>query len=544
MSVRVIFLGGLGAIGRNCAVLEDQGRLMVVDVGLMFPEEDMLGVDLVFPDWSWLVERSDQVEGVVLTHGHEDHVGALSYFLRDLNVPVYGTEFTLEMAGGRLEGAAVSTDFRQVQPHRWYEQGPFRFSHIPVVHSVPDATAVVFDTSEGIVLHSGDFKLDPTPIGSYITDLPAFASLGQQGVRLLLSDSTNAEVPGFVPSERSLADPIYSIIRDAPSRVIAACFSSHVHRIRQIAEAGLRTKRKLAFLGFSMERITSTATELGLLDLPSDSVVEINQLLSLPPHQQLLITTGSQGEPFAALSRMSRGHHRVVKVKPKDTILISAHPIPGNETAVSRVISRLTHRGAQVFHGRNANVHVSGHGYRKELQTFINVVRPQAFVPVHGELRHLHAHAELAREMGVPWVEVLEDGDAVMLEGTTTYVERKAVKADYVYFGGSEIWCADHDILGQKRQLANGGMLAISVVVDDENGQVLVGPILEARGMSYHLEEWFDQVQDAVIDAIRRRGKGLWDKQATVAAIRSAASKVLRSHSSRCPLITAIIHYV
>jgi ribonuclease J len=338
VTVRVTFLGGLGEIGRNCAALEVDGKIVLIDCGLMFPEEEMLGVDLVFPDWSWLVERGADVVGVVLTHGHEDHIGALPYFLRDLNVPVYGTAMTLGLAAGRIEELGVEADLRTIEVGKPVNLEPFRFALINVAHSVPDACAVAFDTPEGVVLHTGDFKLDPTPIDSRATDLATLALLGRRGVRLLLSDSTNAERPGFVPSERTLSDSIKDIVSHAPGRVIAACFSSHIHRIQQIVDSAVASGRKLAIFGRSLQRNTSVAQSLGRLEVPADQVVDITELLELPAERQLLLTTGSQGEPFAALSLMAQGRHKFVEIGAGDTILLSATPIPGNETAVSRVI--------------------------------------------------------------------------------------------------------------------------------------------------------------------------------------------------------------
>ncbi|MCB1247456.1 MAG: ribonuclease J, partial [Acidimicrobiia bacterium] len=305
MTVSVTFLGGLGEIGRNCAAVEIDGKIALIDCGLMFPEEDMLGVDLVFPDWSWLVERAKDIECVILTHGHEDHVGALGYFLREVNVPVYGTKLTTELARSRIDELGVESDLRAVAYKEWTTHEPFEFSLIPVSHSVPEASAVALNTPEGIIIHSGDFKLDPTPIDHRPTDLPAFATLGRNGVRLLLADSTNAEKPGFEPSESSVGKPISDVIRDAQGRVIAACFSSHVHRVQQIATAGIQAGRKVAFFGRSMHKNTGIAAELGILDVPDDAVVDIKDLANFPPDKQLMITTGSQGEPFAALSLMS-----------------------------------------------------------------------------------------------------------------------------------------------------------------------------------------------------------------------------------------------
>ena len=541
MSVSVTFLGGLGEIGRNCAALEVEGKIALIDVGLMFPEEDMLGVDLVFPDWSWLVERKNDVSCVVLTHGHEDHMGALAYFLRDIPVPVYGTELSVRMAEGRIEEVGVESDLRTIQQKKWITHGPFKFMLIPVSHSVPDASAIAFETPEGIVLHSGDFKLDPTPIDGRPTDLPAFASLGQRGVRLLLADSTNAEKEGFEPSESSVGRPIADVISDAPGRVMAACFSSHVHRVQQIADAGVAAGRKVAFFGRSMHRYTTLATELGILEVPDGSVVDIKDLASYPPEQQLLITTGSQGEPFAALSLMSQGRHKFVELGEGDTVLISAKPIPGNETAVSKVISNLMRRGARVVHGRNSHVHVSGHAAREELLTFLNLVRPTAFVPVHGEYRHLAAHAELARAMGVRQVDVLEDGDRVIIDGKKTFVERRAVPAGYVYLDGSAVGDVQGGVLRDRSHLADEGVVVVTVGIDHDNGEIIFGPDLDSHGLMDDPSVILEKAADAVRTAIESHDSGRTDHAEMQKTVRQAAGKVIRAETSRRPVILPII---
>lgn len=541
MSVSVTFLGGLGEIGRNCAALEVEGKIALIDVGLMFPEEDMLGVDLVFPDWSWLVERKKDVSCVVLTHGHEDHMGALAYFLRDISVPVYGTELSVKMAEGRIEEVGVKSDLRTITQNKWTSHGPFKFMLIPVTHSVPDASAIAFDTPEGIVLHSGDFKLDPTPIDGRPADLPAFAALGKQGVRLLLGDSTNAEKEGFEPSESSVRQPIADVIRDAPGRVIAACFSSHMHRVQQIADAGVAAGRKVAFFGRSMHKYTTLASELGILDVPDASVVDIKELRDHPPEQQLLITTGSQGEPFAALSLMSQGRHKFVELGNGDTVLISAKPIPGNETAVSKVISNLIRRGARVVHGRNSHVHVSGHAAREELLTYLNLIRPTAFVPVHGEYRHLSAHADLARRMGVPQVDVLEDGDRVTVDGDKTYVERRAVPAGYVYLDGSAVGDVQGGVLRDRSHLADEGVVVVTVGIDHDNGEIVFGPDLDSHGLMDDPSSVLKKAADAVRSAIAEHDSGRTDHAEMQKTVRQAAGKVIRSETSRRPVILPII---
>ncbi|HUF95953.1 MAG TPA: ribonuclease J [Acidimicrobiia bacterium] len=541
MSVSITFLGGLGEIGRNCAAIEIEGKIALIDCGLMFPEEDMLGVDLVFPDWSWLVKRKKDVACVVLTHGHEDHMGALGYFLRDINVPVYGTQLSVEMARGRIEELGVEGDLRTIVFKKWTTHGPFKFMIIPVSHSVPEAGGIAFDSPEGIIVHSGDFKLDPTPIDGRPTDLPAFAALGERGVRLLLSDSTNAEKEGFEPSESSVGPAIRDLIRDSKGRVIAACFSSHMHRVQQIADAGVAAGRMISFFGRSMHRYAGLAGDLGILDVPNKSVVDIKKLNDYPPERQLMITTGSQGEPFAALSLMAQGRHRFVELGEGDTVLISAKPIPGNETAVSKVISNLIRRGARVVHGRNSHVHVSGHAAREELLTFLNVVRPQAFVPVHGEYRHLHAHTELARTMNVPWAEVLEDGDSVVVDGNKTRVERRAVPAGYVYLDGSSVGDVKNAVLRDRSHLADEGVVVVTVGIDHKTGKIVYGPDLDSHGVMDDPEAVLKKAAAAVKKSLQEHAGGRSDINELQKTVRQAVGKVLREETSRKPVIVPVV---
>ena len=521
MSVRISFLGGLGDIGRNCASLEVGGKLALIDCGLMFPEEHMLGVDLVLPDFASVLARRDDFECIVLTHGHEDHIGALPYLLAEVNVPVYGTELAVALASHRIDEAGIDADLRIVATGTWTEHGPFKFMLVPVSHSIPQGAGVAFDTPEGIVVHSGDFKLDPTPIDGVPTDLPEFAALGRRGVRLLLSDSTNAEVPGFVASESSLAQPLYEIVVETKGRLIAACFASHIHRVQQIVDAAVDAGRYVAFMGRTMLRNVPTAEELGLFSVPEDRVLPLEELLRLPPEDAAIVCTGSQGEPFAALSMMAVGQHRWVQVGEGDTVLISARPIPGNETKVSRVVNGLLRRGARVFHGNNANVHVSGHGAREELKTFINVIRPQGFVGIHGEYRHLLAHGAIAREMKVPDVMVCEDGDAVVLDEGRAWREEDAVPAAYVFVDGLEVAGSVQGVIRDRQHLAEDGVVVVTLAVDGHTGEIVQGPDLESHGFMDDPREVFAGAARAIaeeipavelpIDAanVRRRVKGI-----------------------------------
>ena len=538
MSVRITFLGGLGEVGRNCAALEVEGRICLIDCGLMFPEADMLGVDLVFPDWSWVVERSDDVECVVLTHGHEDHVGALGYFLKQVNVPVYGTDLSLQIAGERIKELGVTPDLRPVPTGEEIRHGPFFFTLIPVCHSIPDAVALAFDTPEGVILHSGDFKLDPTPIDDRATDLGALAEFGDRGVRLYLGDSTNAEKGGFVPSESSLAGPITDIVRNARGRVIAACFSSHIHRVQQIVDAGVAAGRKVALAGRSMMRNSRIASELEVLRLPDGHVVSVNELLRFHPSQQLLIATGSQGEPFSALSRMSNRTHRQISLEKGDTVLISATPVPGNEKAVSKLVSGMLRLGANVYHGLNSPVHVSGHGARDELAVMLRLVRPEAFVPVHGEYRHLHAHARLAEEVGVEQVEVLEDGDRVVMEGDDLWVERAVVEADYVFLDGSSLGGVQTRVLRDRSRLSEAGVVTVAVVIDAGTGELVYDPSFTSWGLVDDPVSVLDVAADEVVELVSARmADGLTDRDQLRAVVRRTVARVVRAETRQRPVV-------
>ena len=539
MTVRVGFLGGLGEIGRNCALVDVAGDLVLLDCGLMFPEVDMLGVDLVLPDFSSVIERRDDVRCVILTHGHEDHIGSLAYFLREVNVPVYGSALTIALAGSRVEEMGIDADLRAVEPLEWVEEGSIKFALVHVAHSVPQATGVVFETPEGTIVHSGDFKLDPTPIDGKPTDLATFAGFGRRGVRLLLGDSTNAEVPGFVPSEATVGKPLAEFVARADGRVILACFASHVHRVQQAINAVAASGRKLAFLGRSMLRVTAIAAELDALDIPKNLVVSLDELAELPPEQTAIICTGSQGEPFAALSLMASGNHRSITLEPTDTVILSATPIPGNETAVSRVINNLSRLGVTVHHGRNAPVHVSGHAARDEVRTFINVIKPSAFVPVHGEYRHMRANADLAREVGVPEVEICQDGDMLVLRNGKLSIERGALPAGYVYLDGSGIGDVE-EVLRDRRHLADDGVLIVAVGYEISSGDIVFGPDVYSHGVSDEPDALHAAVAERVIQTLA--GLDVPSDLDTVRRkVRTAGGRAVKKALNRRPVVFPVL---
>jgi ribonuclease J len=539
VTVRVAFYGGLGEIGRNCATIEIGGRMAMVDAGLMFPEEDMLGVDLVLPDFTSVIDRGDALSFVALTHGHEDHIGSLGYLLREVNVPVYGTLLTVELARARVGELGIDADFRVIETGTWIEHGDFRFAFIPVTHSVPDATAIAFETPEGVILHTGDIKLDPTPIDGVTTDLQSFAGFGRRGVRLLLADSTNAERPGVVDSEKTVGVRISELVHEAEGRVLIACFASHLHRVQQSIEAAVADGRKFAFIGRSMLRNSEIAQQIGALDIPDGSLVELDELLALPPEQAAIISTGSQGEPFAALSLMAAGEHRSITLDGTDTVIISATPIPGNEKRVSRVINNLSRIGVTVHHGRNTHVHVSGHAAAEELKVLYNVIKPQGLVPVHGEHRHMYANAAIARSVGIPEVEVCEDGDVVVLEDGAMRVERGAVSAGYVYVDGLEVGESE-GVIRDRRHLADDGVMLITVGVDVRKGDIVFGPDVDSHGVTGDSQELHDAVEARVKQGIGTLDRPI-DPDALRRRVRNAGRKAVQNHIKRRPVVIPVV---
>jgi ribonuclease J len=539
MTVKIGFLGGLGEVGRNCATIDIDGATAMIDCGLMFPEEDMLGVDLVLPDFASVLARRDDLQCIVLTHGHEDHIGSLAFLLKDVNVPIYGTPLTVEFARARIEEYGLTPDLRSVDHYEWVDHGPFRFTFIPVSHSIPDAAGVAFDTPEGIVLHSGDFKLDPTPIDGVPTDLRSFGAIGKRGVRLLLADSTNAERPGYVPSEVTVGERLDEIVSHADGRIIVACFASHVHRVQQAINAVVRDGRKFAFIGRSMLRNSEIAANLGVLDIPDGFLVALNDLVDMPDADTAIISTGSQGEPFAALSLMAAGEHRSVSLSEHDTVIISATPIPGNETRVSRVINNLYRAGVTVFHGRNTHVHVSGHAAAEELKTFYNTVRPEALIPVHGEFRHMTANASIGEEMRIPQVEVCEDGDVAVLENGNLTVERQAIPGGYVYVDGADVGEAE-TIIRDRRHLADDGVLIVTLGINFSTGEILFGPDVDSHGVTKDFEDMRQLITERLAISIGTLDVPI-DPDILRRRVRNTATRAIKKIAGRRPVVLPVV---
>ncbi|MGA9161930.1 MAG: ribonuclease J [Actinomycetota bacterium] len=501
---RVVFLGGVGEVGRNMACVELDGRILIVDVGLSFPHAEMPGVDLVLPDFEYVRERLDDVEAIVLTHGHQDHIGALPYLLRDVDgsaLPVYGTPFTLALLQGQLEEHEVRdrAEFRQVTPGESAVAGPFSMRFIRVTHSIPDGMAVVIDTSFGSILHTGDFKIDQTPLDGRATDLHALAEEAGRGVHLLLSDSTNAEEAGYTESERSVGPVLQDIIARAPQLVVVACFSSHIHRIQQVVNAARADERVVAFLGRSMHQSVEAARALGILHVPETDVIPIEEVEHRDPSRVVVICTGSQGEPFSALSLMAAREHKWVKLKEGDNVVLSSSLIPGNEPAIHRVIDGLYRTGADVFHLPAYPVHASGHAGAEELRLMLSLVRPRWFIPIHGERRHLAHHAKIATEVGIAADHVLicEDGDVVEVGDKVQVVDR--APAGMTFVDGLGIGDVGEVVLRDRRKLSGDGVVVVVVAVDAHHGQVLSGPDIVNRGFV------FDETSGDILEAARER---------------------------------------
>jgi ribonuclease J len=546
--VRVVFLGGLGEIGRNCACIEVDGRIIVLDCGIMFPDPDMPGIDLVLPEFTYLQERADRVDGIVLTHGHEDHTGGLAYLLRDLRAPIFGSELTIGLARHRVEeaGLADQTEFIVVADGERRRIGPCDVEFVPVTHSVPNAFAIAFHTPQGVILHSGDFKLDLQPVDGRRTDLPRMGELARtDGIRLLLSDSTNAEEPGFTASESSVGITLRRVFAAHPGqRIVVACFASHLHRVQQIIDAAVANGRKVATLGRSMGKNVELGMRLGLVSVPDGQLIDIEDADTVAPGQLCVISTGSQGEPMSALSLMATGENKWLRVGEGDVVIISAHPIPGNEWSVGRVIDELHRRGAEVVHSGAEAVHVSGHARQGELQTLIAVTRPECFVPVHGEYRHLVHHAGLARAMGVAPAKVLlcEDGDVVQL--TTHGISRDGkVPAGYVYVDGT-VGDIGHGVLRDRQKLAEEGVVMVVITVDPRQGTLSCAPVIETRGWVHApeaeelLEEASEVVAAAVTQALR---DGARDKDVLSRHARRALGRFVGERTRRRPMIVPVL---
>jgi len=546
--VRIYFLGGLGEIGRNCMVLEQDDKLMLIDCGLMFPDADMHGIDLVLPDFTFLRENADRIVGCVATHGHEDHVGGLQFLLRELSFPIYGSMVTLGLARNRIEEAGLlkKTDLITVRDGERINIGPFDVEFLPVTHSVPHAHAVIVHTPQGVIVHSGDFKLDLTPVDDRRTDLARLGELSKTvGIRLLMCDSTNAEEHGHAPSEKSVGAVLHQLFHEhRDRRIITASFASHIHRVQQIIEAAIDNGRKVCLMGRSMQKNIGLAIDLKLINVPASVFVDVEKVDDFAPEDICIISTGSQGEPMAALSLLSRGESRWFKVGERDTIILSSHAIPGNEGNVNRVIDGLVRAGAKVVHSGIADVHATGHAQADELKTYHSILQPEWFVPVHGEYRHMRAHAELAVVMGAAPDHVLQATDGDVLELSDDGLAfHSTVPASYLFVDGI-VGDVGHGVLRDRKVLAEEGVVVIVATVDSSSHKVINGPEVITRGWVYApeadalLDEAEAHIEKALVKAL---DDGITDVDGLERVVRKAAGKFVSDRTKRRPMIVPVV---
>jgi ribonuclease J len=541
-TLRITPLGGLGEIGRNMAVYEMDGKLLIVDCGVLFPEEHQPGVDLILPDFTPIRERLDDVLAVVLTHGHEDHIGAVPYLLRlRSDIPLVGSALTLALIEAKLKEHRIQPYSLTVREGGREKFGSFDLEFIAVNHSIPDALAVAIRTSAGTVLHTGDFKMDQLPLDGRVTDLRAFARLGEEGVDLFLPDSTNADVPGFTPLEKDIGPVLENVIHRAPRRVIVASFSSHVHRVQQVLDAAVANGRKVALLGRSMVRNMGIASDLGYLKVPDGVLIDYKKAVDLPDDRIVFMSTGSQGEPMAVLARMANLEHQI-EIGPGDTVVLASSLIPGNENAVYRVIDGLTRLGANVVHKGNAKVHVSGHAAAGELLYCYNILRPKHVMPVHGEYRHLTANARLAIETGVPEENIVlaDNGTVVdMRDGVVRTVGQ--LDLGFVYVDGATVGEVTDADLKDRRILSEEGFISIIVVVDAATGRIIVGPEIHAKGFAED-DAVFDEVKPAIAAALTDAARnGVRDTHALSQAVRRVVGQWVNKGYRRRPMIVPVV---
>lgn len=542
--LKVIPLGGLGEIGKNITVFEYGNDILVVDCGMAFPDDEMLGIDLVLPDTTYLVKNKERVKGIVVTHGHEDHIGALHYVLRDLNVPVYGTRLALGLLEYKLEehGILSNCKLQTVSQGQTIHLGVFKVEFIRSTHSIADAVALAIHTPVGVVVHTSDFKVDYTPIAGEAIDLPRFAELGEKGVLLLMCDSTNVERPGYTMSERTVGEAFEEIFVNARKRILVATFASNIHRIQQVVNAAVKFSRKVAICGRSMINVSKKAMELGYLTIPEGVLVDIERIKSYRQEKLVIISTGSQGEPMSALSRMAAGDHRLVEIVPGDLVVISATPIPGNEKSVSGVINELFKKGAEVVYEALADIHVSGHACQEELKLMHQLVKPKYFMPVHGEYRHLKQHANLAQSLGMAQENtlIMEIGQVLEINSSQARING-SVPSGKVLVDGLGIGDVGNIVLRDRKHLSEDGLIIVVVTVQKETGNVITGPDVISRGFVYvrEAEAFMDEVKQLAKDALQKcQGKN-WSVMKST--IKDTLRDYLYQKTKRKPMILPII---
>ncbi|AGA69975.1 hypothetical protein Desdi_2559 [Desulfitobacterium dichloroeliminans LMG P-21439] len=547
--VQIIPLGGLGEIGKNMTVIRYDNQMIVIDAGLAFPEEEMLGIDVVIPDYSYLLEHKEMVQGILVTHGHEDHIGALPYLLKDLDVPLYATRLTLGIIQSKLkEGNLNGIKTTVVQPRDTVKMGVFKVEFLSVNHSIPDAVAIAIHTPLGTIVHTGDFKVDHTPVTGEKFDVHKFSELGDRGVLCLMSDSTNVERPGFTKSERSVGHMLEEAFKGAKDRIIIASFATNVHRLQQVITAAYNTSRKVAVVGRSMINIVAIASELGYLKIPEGTLVDVDEIVNLPGNQACILTTGSQGEPMSALTRMAMSDHRRIEIQPGDTVIISANPIPGNEKSVSKTIDLLFKLGANVIYESYQGMHVSGHASQEELKLMLNMIRPQYFIPVHGEYRMLIKHAELAEQLGIARENTFVADNGTIIEFTRYGASIAGkVQAGKVLIDGLGVGDVGNIVLRDRKQLSQDGILIVVMTISRTSGAIVAGPDIVTRGFVYVRESelMLDEAKEKVRQTMTRLRENHVSEWAVLKGqVRETLSKHFYEKTRRRPMILPIIQEV
>ena len=546
-SLKIIPLGGLGEIGLNMMVIKYGDAMMIVDAGLMFPEDYMLGIDIVIPETSYLQDKVTQIQGIVLTHGHEDHIGALPYLVGDWNVPIYGTRFTIALVKDKLRAHDIklTAPLVEIHPREKHNIGPFGVEFIRVSHSVVDGVGLGIDTPQGLIVHSGDFKINQIPVQGELTDMNRFADLGERGVRALLSDSTNVEREGYTLSEKEIGERLHGIFQGCSGRIIIALFSSNIARIQQIVKGAEAEGRKIVFCGRSMQASVAIAKELGLLDIPVKMEIDIGRIKGMADRDVVIVTTGSQGEPMSVLHRIAMGMHKHIKVKDGDTVVLSSKFIPGNERAITHIINRLYKEGAEVIYEKVSDIHVSGHAFQEELKLMINLTKPDYFIPIHGEFRHLIRHARLAKEVGIPDERVLlaENGHVVVFDENGGRLDG-AVQSGRVLVHGKGVGDVERSILKERQFLSEEGLVTVTLVMDAKTGRLAQGPLLESHGFveADHKQDILEKAAAVVTELLVQ-----WDNESPerIDSLKNGIKKSLRKYFfsvfHRKPVIFPII---
>ena len=543
--LKVIPIGGLNEIGKNMTILEYKDEILIIDCGLSFPEDEMYGIDIVIPDFSYVIKNMHKVKGVVLTHGHEDHIGAVPYLLKSINVPIYGSQLTLGLIGNKLKEHKIKGNLKTVKHGDKVKIGRFSVEMVRITHSVADALCLAIETPVGTVFHTGDFKIDYTPIDGEPIDFARLAQIGEKGVTLMLADSTNSTRPGFSASEKTVGTALENIFRNSEARIIIATFSSNVHRVQKIIDNAVLFNRKVAISGRSMVNVVNLAIELGYLKIPANVLVDINKTKNIPDKELLIITTGSQGEPMSALSRMAASDHKAVQIKKGDMVILSSTPVPGNEKTVSNIVNKLFEKGAEVIYSDIADIHVSGHACQEELKLMHSLIRPKYFMPVHGEYRHLKQHAVIAEELGMAEEDIfiLENGQILSVTEKQATISNEEVDADAIMVDGLGVGDVGNIVLRDRKLLSESGLIIVVAAIEKESRMICSGPDIVSRGFVYvrENEDLIDQARNVVNRTLAKcYDEDITDWNAMKAAVRDALRGFIYEKTKRNPVILPI----